>query len=105
HWAALQTAAWVGMAIDYSRADGLGVGLMKTFDGKHPCCLCRMISTEKKSERKRELQKPQIRLEFLTAAEFPRLYPPRFCAVSSLTAPANTRSDRVPAPPPRLVLS
>jgi hypothetical protein len=35
HWAILQTTAWVGMIIEYSAADGVQVGLSKTFDGEH----------------------------------------------------------------------
>jgi hypothetical protein len=42
-YALAQVTAWVGMAIQYSQADGVAVGLRKTFDGEHPCALCRAI--------------------------------------------------------------
>jgi hypothetical protein len=27
------------MAVNYSKAEGVGAGISKTFDGKHPCSL------------------------------------------------------------------
>lgn len=45
HWAALQTVAWVKMAVDYTHDTGsVRDGLVRTFDGAHPCELCRQIS-------------------------------------------------------------
>ena len=46
HWALLQTAAWVGMVIDYSKTGGVEAGITKAFDGKHPCELCLSIREE-----------------------------------------------------------
>jgi hypothetical protein len=43
-WAVLQGVAWVGMAVTYSLQDGsLAEGLSKTFDGEHPCPLCKAV--------------------------------------------------------------
>jgi hypothetical protein len=43
-WAVLQSAAWLGMAVSYSiRAGSVVDGLGKTFDGRHPCALCRAV--------------------------------------------------------------
>jgi hypothetical protein len=50
HWAILQTAAWVGMVIDYSKTEGVEAGITKTFDGKHPCQLCLSIAKNKEKE-------------------------------------------------------
>ena len=45
HWAVLQSAAWVGMAVAYSVECGSVVqGLSDTFDGEHPCPLCQAVS-------------------------------------------------------------
>ena len=52
HWAILQTAAWVGMVIDYSKSEGVETGITKTFDGQHPCQLCLSISKNKEKEGK-----------------------------------------------------
>jgi hypothetical protein len=53
HWAVLQSAAWVGMAVAYSVEKGsLTDGLSDTFDGNHPCRLCKAVQQgqESKSE-------------------------------------------------------
>lgn len=45
HWAVLQSAAWVGMAVVYSVEKGSVVqGISDTFDGEHPCPLCQAVS-------------------------------------------------------------
>jgi hypothetical protein len=41
HWAVLQSAAWLSMAVTYTLETGsLNQGLSETFDGDHPCALC-----------------------------------------------------------------
>ena len=50
HWALLQTGAWVGMIVQYSQRNGLTAGLTQTFDGGHPCSVCKAIQDGKKQE-------------------------------------------------------
>jgi hypothetical protein len=51
HWAVLQSAAWVGMAVAYSVEKGSVVeGLSDTFDGDHPCPLCKAVEKGVESE-------------------------------------------------------
>lgn len=54
HWAFLQSIAWVGMAINYSRECPVSEALSKTFDGKHLCKLCKLVRDGKQSESKSE---------------------------------------------------
>src|SRR5437879_2948959 len=50
-WTVLQSAAWTGMAVQYSiKAGSLKNGLSKTFDGHHPCALCRAVSRGRMQE-------------------------------------------------------
>jgi hypothetical protein len=43
-WLVLQGVAWVGMAVAYSIEEGsVTSGLGKTFDGDHPCPLCKAV--------------------------------------------------------------
>ena len=59
HWAALQTFAWVRMSVDYTVATGsVREGLARTFDGEHPCELCRQVKAGVEKERHEERQKP-----------------------------------------------
>ena len=50
--AALQTIAWVRMAVTYSHDDGVGAGIAKTFDGQHMCSLCIAIAKKREGEQK-----------------------------------------------------
>ena len=53
HWAALQTVAWAQMIVDYTRDSGsLRQGVAQTFDGEHPCELCRQISAGIQKEKR-----------------------------------------------------
>ena len=54
HWVVLQTVAWSGMIVDYSRAAGLTAAVEKTFDGQHPCEICKTIAKTRQSEKKQE---------------------------------------------------
>ncbi len=54
HWAFLQSVAWVGMVYTYAKQAGLSEGISMTFDGDHPCCLCKAIQKGKADERKQQ---------------------------------------------------
>jgi hypothetical protein len=49
-WAALQSIAWMGMAVSYSLEKGVMTGLSETFDGEHPCPLCQAVEEGKKHQ-------------------------------------------------------
>ena len=50
HWGVMQVIAWSNMIVDYSAQDGLIEGAKKTFDGEHPCSMCKAIAEGKKQE-------------------------------------------------------
>jgi hypothetical protein len=50
HWAVLQSVAWAGMIVEFSRADGLAVAISKTFDGRHGCQICRIVEKGRETE-------------------------------------------------------
>ena len=101
HWALFQTAAWVGMTLDYSQTDSLAGALKKTFDGKHPCKLCRLISSEKKSEQKKETRLLIDKPDFFFSSANPSLFPPPFVQPSAEGAPLLSRQEGPPRPLPR----
>lgn len=51
HWIVLQSYAWVKMAVEYSETVGFSKGLEKTFDGEHPCEMCRHVQKESQKEK------------------------------------------------------
>jgi hypothetical protein len=64
HWAILQSVAWVGMVVSYSQNSTLQEALVKTFDGKHPCRVCKVVAKEKQAEQKQVLLKVETKLDF-----------------------------------------
>ena len=50
-WMVLQGVAWMGMAVSYSIEEGsVASGLSKTFDGEHPCPLCKAVKKASEEE-------------------------------------------------------
>jgi len=106
HWAFLQTIAWTNMLAGNLNAATIGEAITKTFDGEHPCRLCKEISSGKKEEQRSELPFQIKKLEFVItspglvlqpAFEFPRI------ADRASAYPSQSRVP--PVPPPRLALT
>jgi hypothetical protein len=64
HWALLQTVAWTTMLASNLETTSLQAAMAKTFDGQHPCCLCKAIAAGKKSQEKNQFTVEKQRLEF-----------------------------------------
>lgn len=107
HWAVLQTVAWTGMIIAYSQNDSLQGAVGKTFDGQHPCPMCKAIKQGRAEERQQSQQKSDstVKLEFPLLTESLRLTAPEFGADVCFFIPHLTSSaSEPPTPPPRLVV-
>jgi len=46
HLPVLQVAAWAGMIVNFSRDADIADALEMTFDGEHPCPMCKAIKAE-----------------------------------------------------------
>jgi len=102
HWAFFQSLAWTSMLADNLRRDSLAQAVTHTFDGQHPCQLCKAIADGKKSERKSELAPCFKTLEFPPATEdFALIVPARFALPSHADIFTRTFSETPPTPPPR----
>jgi hypothetical protein len=104
HWAVLQTVAWTNMLADNLQTGSLSEALIRTFDGKHPCTMCKQISAGKKSEKKTEFPSPAAKLEFVS--ERPTLVfaaPTDFDLLTVLTEPLTSWTEAPPTPPPLAV--
>jgi hypothetical protein len=102
HWALLQSVAWTTMLAGNLQSSSLHDAVTKTFDGQHPCCLCKAIAAAKKSQQKTELSLQQQKLEFpplkdnfvlVTPSQFQLLPPENFFA--------NTLAKKPLLQPPR----
>jgi hypothetical protein len=105
HWAILQTAAWVGMVIDYSKSEGVETGITKTFDGNHPCQLCLSIAKNKEKEGKQTANVSPAKLYLLNQAPQWALTPPAvFGQLEVSLYLLNGATPKPPVPPPRQYL-
>ena len=62
-WTVLQTVAWAKMVVDYSQGASVAEAVAKTFDGDHPCNLCKKISKVRQGEQKSPLVIQQAKKE------------------------------------------
>src|SRR5262249_48382876 len=100
-----QVVAWTGMVISYSQDAPLAEAVVKTFDGKHPCNLCKKISNGKRSEKKSEYQFEAGKVKFAnTAVSFVFNAPLSFWEVGERHCVPNLLTHAPPIPPPRSCL-
>ena len=103
HWGILQTVAWIGMAVSYSQDAPLKEALQKTFDGHHPCQLCKAVTAGKKSEKKHVTFKLEIKLDLFCFREGLTLHLASPASLPSAELDSGpTRTEPPPSPPPRL---
>ena len=112
HWGVMQMVAWANMIVDYSAQDGLVEGAKKTFDGEHPCCMCKAIAEGKKQEsnNRGDDQSPTapqgLVLKECTFERSIDIPAPRGSDIMTLARPeldlrAESRGTCPPLPPPR----
>ena len=105
HWAALQTVAWTTMLANNLCSESLSQAVSRTFDGVHPCCLCKAIAAAKQSQKKSEAIASALKSEFPPVTGKMTLFPPaRFELLSAQNAFADSQSSKPPVPPPRSFL-
>ena len=102
HWAALQTVAWTTMLANHLCDDSFAQAVSKTFDGLHPCCLCKAIAAAKKAGKKSEAVSPVLKMEGLPVAGPLVLIAPAPQEPLPLTdILAESHVSKPPVPPPR----
>jgi hypothetical protein len=104
HWMLLQTVAWTTMLADNLQSNSFRVAMTKTFDGKHPCCLCKAIAAAKKSEKKTASLFQFQKMEFpLPKENLVLVAPSRFDVLFAMEHLfPRSRLQRPPTPPPRI---
>jgi hypothetical protein len=102
HWFLLQSLAWTAMLADNLATAPFSVAIQRTFDGKHPCPLCRAVADGRKSEKKSEALAPLKKFEGLNEAIAIVVSPPAsFPAIRAQEAVFETLPQAPPTPPPR----
>jgi hypothetical protein len=103
HWLILQSVAWTKMILDYSRSSSVRTAIEQTFDGRHPCEMCKLIQREKQSSKQQELQQPSVNFDvfFSEARAFGFFDPPYSWIPDARDFMHPSRWDPPPVPPPR----
>ncbi len=102
HWALLQSVAWTAMLAGNLQSGSFQAAVEKTFDGQHPCPLCKAIAAGKKSEKKTEFSFPSQKMEFPPANEnFDLIAPSQFQVLPQKNFSAKSRAQKPPFQPPR----
>ena len=103
HWALMQGVAWVTMFADHVRTEPVPVALTKTFDGEHPCEICKVVQAGRAAEKQ---DAAQLKLEKLEPVPLASPYVLDFPEAAPVLAPPTAKiwQDRTavpPVPPPR----
>jgi hypothetical protein len=102
-WTLLQAVAWTAMLADNLRTHSISESVARTFDGKHPCPICKAIAAGKKSEKQNAVALQMQKLEFPPVKENPALFAPSdFQLLPMLTNfPPDSSTQKPLTPPPR----
>jgi len=104
HWFVFQSFAWASMLVDNLQRSSLSEAVTRTFDGDHPCRMCKQISEQRKSEKQSDSPAPQPirKLEFvLQPVSFVFSAPQLFWLQTKALNPLTSISSRPLLPPPR----
>ncbi len=108
HWAVIQGAAWVRMAVEYTVESGSVVDALEmTFDGMHPCSMCKVVQngTQDEQKQQKDSQKQDISLLKLHAEVIAAIFiaPPKSVRSPYLVVKQRgmTRTEDALTPPPR----
>jgi hypothetical protein len=104
HWVLLQSVGWVTMVLDYSKDAPLAVAVAKTFDGKHPCKICKLVKNGRQNEQKPDVIKPKFKLDSCLLAHSLNFESSPAVAehISFRSIAFHSFGDSPPVPPPRL---
>jgi hypothetical protein len=101
HWTVLQSVAWLGMTVSFSRTGSLTEALLKTFDGKHPCELCIFVRASKAAEKKHDTCQPVKESDYAIFSHRLTLLPPLPEPATWSTPPLSGElRESPPTPPP-----
>ena len=102
HWMLLQSVAWIGMTLSFSQSAPLEEALKKTFDGEHPCALCKAVQKGKQSEKETDRRALDKKIDlFCPRSEFHLVHPVKRLPVFVAFQGLSSRAEAPPRPPPK----
>src|ERR1700747_2529192 len=102
HWIGLQSIAWASMVVNYSQHCSITKAIEHTFDGEHPCDLCKHINKARDTEKKQDSQSAVAKTDLICAVRHIDLLTPliHFNYPESVSA-LQSGFGLTPYPPPR----
>lgn len=103
-WPLIQSIAWLNMLVTFSTQEGIQQAVVKTFDGKHPCKLCKFVDEGKQAEKESQTKDSVKKLDatILVTSEI-RIYQYPFQRAPNAVFLFQLRSYPPLSPPPDLV--
>ena len=102
-WAVVQGAAWVGMIATYSRTATISQALTMTFDGAHPCKLCKAAQRGESTQDAPKTGNSPVKLVLAAPEHDAFFFEPQAPAEAVFAAAIDGRLVVRPAvPPPRI---
>jgi hypothetical protein len=106
HLAMLQAVAWSNMLADFTARGSFTEAVNKTFDGQHPCAMCKAVKKSKSEDDKKPLLKSEMKMEVALPVPVKVPFPKGTEIVFSVTGYSVVFSEvylAVPMQPPRAV--
>lgn len=101
-WAVVQGAAWVRMIASYSKEATISQALAKTFDGSHPCKLCKAAQRGESTQKKQDAESSLAKFVLAAPETEPFVVPDGASGVEPARRFVEGRwSQAPPVPPPR----
>jgi hypothetical protein len=101
HWAFLQSVAWTTMLVGDLGTFSFSEAVQRTFDGKHPCSLCRAVAQGKRSEKKPDVLDLKKFEGIAQSVAIALPSPPSFARVVPVSSDLQPLAHAPPTPPPR----
>jgi hypothetical protein len=89
------------MIVNYSQGSTLRSALTRTFDGQHPCTLCKIVKAGKAAEKKQDVAKASVKFDVSLVAGVIALFPPEPLSpafVARFSSPARFQAPLTPPP-------
>ena len=102
HWSFLQSLAWTTMLVDNLTTTSFSGAIQRTFDGKHPCALCKAIAKGRNAEKKPDTLLSLKKFEALNQAVTILVFPSAsFPLIEAQETSFAALAHAPPTPPPR----
>jgi hypothetical protein len=94
------------MIVCYSREAPLAEAIARTFDGNHPCALCKHVAAGRKSDKKQSAEVGAVKPDLICATGHISVLPrSRDFGFAKFLVTLVSYRDPPPIPPPRLELA